>query len=150
MTIEAGGHSLSSKEKFKILLKQAAVSAAMTVVPGHISFLIEVGQKAYELWCTSTIEERCNYQRTARELNAAEVDMISAEIARDTGVSDRRVIDIVMKSIQGMNRTDNAEALRSINQNLTLVTQGQGRVTPHAQAHRAASAKGFRAPRRPH
>ena len=41
---------MSNKDKFKALLKQVAVSAAMTAVPGSVQFLAEVGQKAYELW----------------------------------------------------------------------------------------------------
>ena len=37
---------MSNKDKFKALLKQVAVSAAMNAVPGTVQFIAEVGHKA--------------------------------------------------------------------------------------------------------
>ena len=63
---------MSNKDKFKALLKQVAVSAAMNAVPGTVQFIAEVGHKAYELWLASPPEERESFRVGARELSEAE------------------------------------------------------------------------------
>ena len=59
---------MSNKDKFKALLKQVAVSAAMNAVPGSVQFIAEVGQRAYELWGASPPEERHAYRQGSAEL----------------------------------------------------------------------------------
>ena len=105
---------MSNKDKFKALLKQVAVSAAMTAVPGSVQFLAEVGQKAYELWLASPPSERESYRAGAQELSEADRALVSAELERETGVSERAVVDVMTQSLQGMRGVGDDEALRSI------------------------------------
>ena len=93
---------MSNKDKFKALLKQVAVSAAMNAVPGSVQFLTEVGHKAYELWLASPPEDRRAYQQGSSELSAAELDQASAELAQETGVADRAVVDVMVQSVRGI------------------------------------------------
>ena len=79
-------HQMSNRDKFKALLKQVAVSAAMNAVPGTVQFIAEVGHKVYELWLASPPEERAAYQAGAGELSETERDLATAELERCSGM----------------------------------------------------------------
>ena len=130
---------MSNKDKFKALLKQVAVSAAMTAVPGSVQFLTEVGQKAYELWLASPPSERESYRAGAQELSEADRALVSAELERETGVSERAVVDVMTQSLQGMRGVGDDEALRSINATLGRATNGQATITPQRLTRRSSA-----------
>ncbi len=132
MSLDSPAGPISNKDKFKALAKQAVISAAMNVVPGPVAFMIEIGQEAYKLWGSSDPEEREAYQRGARALSEAEVDQLQAELAEETGVDDRAVVDLMVESVRQMRHTGEDEALRSINASLHQATNGHATITPQS------------------
>ena len=133
---------MSNKDKFKALLKQVAVSAAMNAVPGSVQFIAEVGQRAYELWGASPSEERHAYRQGSAELSEAELDQATAELAQETGVNDRAVVDMMVQSVRGMRGLGEDEALRSINASLHRATNGQATINPQRRRRLSPSAVG--------
>ena len=134
---------LSNKDKFKALAKQAAISAAINVVPGPVSFMLEMGTKVYELWGSASPEEREDFIEGASSLSAVELDQLQAELAQETGVDDRAAVELVVQSIRGIRSTGEDEALRSINAQLHRASNGQATITPQrhqGQARRYNSA----------
>ena len=130
MSVDSPAGQLNNKDKFKALAKQAVISAAMNAVPGPVSFMIEMGQEVFKLWGASGPEEREAYQQGAQALSAAEVDQLQAELAQETGVDDRAVVDLMVQSVRQMRHTGEDEALRSINASLHQATNGQATITP--------------------